>query len=183
MSDRKSWRRWLLKNHDRKKEIWLIYYKKNSGKKRIPYDDAVEEALCFGWIDSTVKKIDHEKYAQKFTPRNLRSVWSQINVERVKAMIRQGKMTKAGLAVFDETRKEKRESRARIVARKLSMPADLRAALQASSRAWKNFQDFAASQKKIYIWYVTDAKKPEARERRIKRVVDWAKKNIKSTML
>src|SRR4030042_3503799 len=106
VADRNAWRKWLIKNHNKKKEIWLIYYKKNSGKKRIPYDDAVEEALCFGWIDSIVKTIDTEKYAQKFTPRNRRTVWSKINVDRMKRMIKQGKMTEAGSAVFDETRKE-----------------------------------------------------------------------------
>ena len=72
-ADRKNWRKWLEKNFDRKKEIWLLYPKKTSGKPRIPYNDAVEEALCFGWIDSTFKKIDEENNAQRFTPRNPRS--------------------------------------------------------------------------------------------------------------
>ena len=183
VKDRRAWRNWLIRNHKKKKEIWLVYYKKHSGKKRIPYDDAVEEALCYGWIDSTVKKMDSERYVQKFTPRNRCSVWSQTNIERVRKMIKLGRMTETGLAVYDETRKEKRVSRARIVARKLVLPADMRRALRLSDEAWKNFNGFSASQKKIYIWYVIDAKKPETRVRRIARVVGWAHKNVKSTML
>ena len=79
ITNRDDWRKWLEKNHDKEKEIWLIYYKKNTKKTRIPYDDAVEEALCFGWIDSTVKRLDEEKYAQKYTPRNTNRIWSELN--------------------------------------------------------------------------------------------------------
>ena len=79
VTNREDWRAWLEQNHATEKEVWLLYYKKHTGKPTIPYDDAVEEALCFGWIDSTVKRIDDEKYTQKFTPRNDRSVWSESN--------------------------------------------------------------------------------------------------------
>lgn len=96
VTDRDAWRAWLEKNYDTEKEIWLIYYKKHTGKPRIPYDDAVEEALCFGWIDSTVKRVDDEKFAQKFTPRKNKSNWSDLNKKRAKKMIREGRMTKAG---------------------------------------------------------------------------------------
>ena len=95
---RKAWRAWLSKNHKKEKEIWLIYCRKSSGKPRIPYNDAVEEALCFGWIDSIVKKIDDERFAQRFTPRGPRSRLSQANRERIREMISEGKMTKEGLA-------------------------------------------------------------------------------------
>jgi uncharacterized protein YdeI (YjbR/CyaY-like superfamily) len=84
VSNRRSWRAWLKRNYATRKEIWLIYYKKDSGKPRIPYEDAVEEALCFGWIDSTVKKFDAERYLQKFTPRNPGSIWAASNVQRAK---------------------------------------------------------------------------------------------------
>lgn len=102
VKDRRELRSWLKKNHDSKKEIWLIYYKKNTGKPRIPYNDAVEEAICFGWIDGKVKSIDAEKYAQRYTPRRVNSQWSVLNIERAKKMIKQKKMTKWGLEKYQE---------------------------------------------------------------------------------
>lgn len=101
--DRKEWREWLSKNHDKEKEIWLIYYKKASGKKSISYNDAVEEALCFGWIDSIEKSLDSERFAGRFTPRKPNSNWSKSNRERVKRLIREGKMTEAGLRLIPQT--------------------------------------------------------------------------------
>ncbi len=98
VTNRKEWRAWLKKHHDAEREVWLIYYKRESGRQRIPYDDAVEEALCFGWIDSTVERIDNEKYAQHFTPRRAGSVWSELNKWRVRKLLREGRMTKAGMA-------------------------------------------------------------------------------------
>ena len=93
VTDRKKWRSWLAKNHNKEKDIWLIYYRKSSGKKRIPYNDAVEEALCYGWIDSIQKRIDEEKFAQRFSPRKPNSVLSQMNKERIHKLIEQKKMT------------------------------------------------------------------------------------------
>jgi len=100
ITTRAKWRKWLEKNHNTEKEIWLIYYKKHTGKPRIPYDDAVEEALCFGWIDSIIKRIDEEKYTQNFSPRKQNSVWSDLNKKRVKKLIEEGKITKAGFGTI-----------------------------------------------------------------------------------
>ena len=97
VTDRESWRLWLEENHAREKEIWLIYFKKHTGKPRISYDDAVEEALCFGWIDSIVRKIDSDRYCQKFTPRREKSNWSRLNKQRVKKLLKTGRMEKPGL--------------------------------------------------------------------------------------
>lgn len=97
---REKWRKWLSKNYNKEKEIWLIYYKKTTGKPSIPYNDAVEEALCFGWIDSIEKSIDSERFAGRFTPRKPKSGWSKSNIERVKNLIKEGKMTQFGLAKF-----------------------------------------------------------------------------------
>ena len=105
ITNRVDWRAWLERNNDTEKEVWLIYYKKHTGKPRIPYDDAVEEALCFGWIDSTVKRVDDEKFAQKFTPRKNKSNWSDLNKKRAKKMIREGRMTKAGLTKIEEAKR------------------------------------------------------------------------------
>src|SRR5207248_6123233 len=98
VKDRRQWRSWLARHHRTAPEIWLIYYKKHSGRPRIPYEDAVEEALCFGWIDSIVKAIDGETFAQKFTPRRDSSKWSALNRRRVRKLIQEGRMTEAGLA-------------------------------------------------------------------------------------
>ena len=92
--DRKEWRKWLQKNHAKKKDVWLIYYKKHTGKKRIPYDDAVEEALRFGWIDSTVKRMDDERFIQRYSPRKKGSIWALSNIQRVRNLMKQGKMEK-----------------------------------------------------------------------------------------
>src|SRR5436190_20780518 len=97
VSTRRAWRAWLAKHHNTETEIWLIYYKKHSSHPRIPYNDAVEEALCYGWIDSTLKPIDDEKYAQRFTPRKSKAKWSAMNIERMRRLIRQKKVTRAGL--------------------------------------------------------------------------------------
>src|SRR5437762_12051170 len=98
---RKAWRKWLEKNHTKQPGLWLIYYKKNSGKSRVLYDEAVEEALCFGWIDSIMKPLDEEKYMQKFTPRNVKSVWSGWNKKRVEKLIAEGSMTDAGMKMIE----------------------------------------------------------------------------------
>jgi uncharacterized protein YdeI (YjbR/CyaY-like superfamily) len=100
ITNRVDWFKWLEKNYDKKKEIWLIYYKKHTKKPTIHYDDAVEEALCFGWIYSTVKRIDGKKHAQRYSPRKLKSIWSQQNINRVKKRINKGKMTQTGLLKY-----------------------------------------------------------------------------------
>src|SRR5947207_907173 len=100
VTTREEWRVWLAKHHHEYKEIWLVYYKKTSGKKGISYDESVEEALCFGWIDGAIKGIDQETYAGRFTPRRAKSPWSVSNRERVSRLLRDGRMTEAGLAVL-----------------------------------------------------------------------------------
>src|SRR6266498_5711606 len=103
--DRKAWRNWLEKNHSKSPGIWLIYYKKSTGKTRLEYSDAVEEALCFGWIDSTSRPIDDEKYMQRFTPRKPKSGWSGLNKKRIQRMIEQGLMTSAGFEKIELAKK------------------------------------------------------------------------------
>lgn len=102
VKDRTQWRKWLEKHHSTAKEVWLLYYKKASNKPRIPYYDVVDEALCFGWIDGTVKSIDEHRYAQRFTPRRKRSSWSAINAARYRTLLRAGLVSDAGKRVFGE---------------------------------------------------------------------------------
>lgn len=174
VKSRGAWRKWLEKNHAKKKDIWLIYYNKASGKPRIPYDDAVEEALCFGWIDSIVKKIDGEKHAQRYSPRNPKSSWSESNLGRARRMIEQEKMTIAGLEKLGNALNEKTPKKIGA-----NIPKDLKEALAKKPKARANFEKFAPSYKRHYIWWVESAKQKETRARRIKRVVGFALENRK----
>ena len=171
---REKWRKWLEKNHAKKKDVWLLYYKAHTGKKRIPYDDAVEEAICFGWIDTTVKKVDHESFAQRFTPRNPKSSWSETNLMRARKMILEGKMAKSGLEKLGNALNEKIKKK-----NSMSTPKDLKEALGKKPRALENFMKYPPSHKRHYLWWLADAKKPETRKRRIKKVVEFALENKK----
>ncbi|MCK4365446.1 MAG: YdeI/OmpD-associated family protein [Thermoplasmatales archaeon] len=168
--NRTDWRTWLEKNYDKKKEIWLIYYKKHTKKPCIPYDDAVEEALCFGWIDSTVKRIDDEKHVQRYTPRNLRSVWSPHNIKRVNKMIKQGKMTEAGLKKYEYSMEHNLQ--APETDKNISVPEDFQKALE-------NFTNLAPSYRIMYIYWIISAKKEETRKRRIDKAVKLLKESKK----
>ncbi|MFH1211859.1 MAG: YdeI/OmpD-associated family protein [Candidatus Woesearchaeota archaeon] len=175
---RKQWRSWLAKNHDKEKEIWLIYCRKSSGKPRIPYNDAVEEALCYGWIDSTVKKVDEERFAQRFTPRNSKSSLSQANKERICRLIGQKKMTAFGLAavrhVFDES-----ECNA-----KLKIAPDILNALKQDKKTWENFQEFPESYKRIRIGWIESARaRPEFFKTRLRYFLKMTAKNKKYGMV
>jgi uncharacterized protein YdeI (YjbR/CyaY-like superfamily) len=179
VTTREEWRAWLAKHHATETEVWLIYYKKQSGQSRIPYDDAVEEALCFGWIDSIVKKIDEEKYAQKFTPRRERLKWSPSNKRRMRKLIEEGRMTEVGLAKIDlvvlhEDEKEKPKQRTSATP---DIPPFVEQALRANPAAWKHFQDLAPSHRRNYIRWIIDAKREETRQRRLREVVSLLEQN------
>lgn len=184
VTKRDDWRAWLRKNHSSRREVWLIYYKKHTGKPRIPYDDAVEEALCYGWIDSTVKRIDDEKYTQKFTPRNEKSNWSELNKRRAKKMIREGRMTKTGMAKFKHAGKQtNEEAKDKPPKKRLVTPPDLKKALSVNKKALRNFNNFAPSYRRLYIGWITNAKRKETREKRIKQTVKWSAENKKPGMM
>lgn len=182
VKSRDEWRSWLQNNHAAEKEIWLIYYKKHTGKPRIPYDDAVEEALCFGWIDSIIKRIDDEKYARKYTPRKDKSIWSEVNKKRAEKMIKQGRMTEAGLIKIQKAKKNGEWYK---TTSKIDRPAilpDLKNALAANKDADRNFNNFAPSYQKQFIGWIASAKKEETRERRIKDTIKLAEQNKKPGM-
>jgi uncharacterized protein YdeI (YjbR/CyaY-like superfamily) len=171
MKDRDAWRTWLEKNHGQKQSVWMLFPKKHTGKIALPYNDAVEEALCFGWIDSLVKKLDEESYIQKFTPRKKNSAWSLSNKKRVRAMIRLGKMTDAGLAKIVEAKKDGLWSRLDAVERLTSMPKGFVAALRAAPAARKNFRNMSPSTRKQFLWFIESAAREETRKKRTALVV------------
>lgn len=164
VTNRADWRKWLEKNFNKEKEVWLIYYKKNTNKPSILYDDSAEEALCFGWIDSIIKRIDEDKYARKFTPRTNTSKWSEENKERVKKLIKAGRMTKMGLAKIEESSlNKKQESPLQKLKRDFIIPEYLKQALMKNKKAWDNFNNLAPSYKRMYVGWVDSAKKEEIR--------------------
>jgi uncharacterized protein YdeI (YjbR/CyaY-like superfamily) len=161
VSSREEWRTWLEENYRTADDIWLVYYRKHTGIPRVPYNDAVEEALCFGWIDSTVKKIDQDRYAQRFSPRNPRSTYSQTNKERLRRLIDQGKVMPDVLATVRD-----------VVEEPFEFPPDIEAALRANQQAWENFQRYSAAYQRIRIAYVGAARKrPGEFEKRLKNLI------------
>ena len=162
VASREEWRAWLMKHYQSETEVWLIYYKKHTGQPRISYDHAVEEALCFGWVDSTVKRIDDEKFAQKFTPRRDCAKWSAINITRVRKLIREGRMTEAGRAKINLVLLGEKPQ-AKQGKRDLDIPRIIKKALAENAKAWKNFRNLAPSKRRGYIQWIMDVKKVDAR--------------------
>jgi len=166
---RTEWRKWLRKNYKTSKEIWLIYFNKDSGKERIPYDEAVEEALCFGWIDSTAKKVDHESFAQRFTPRNPKSSYSQLNKERLKLLLKQKKVAASTRKILPDIKNEK-----------FIFPKDILNALKKNKEAWKNFQKFSDSYKRIRIGYLDGSRnRPDEYKKRLNYFIKMTAANKK----
>ncbi len=167
VTNRKDWRDWLKKNYKTEKEIWLVYYKKGTGKSRIEYNDAVEEALCFGWIDSIIKSLDEESTVQRFSPRKPKAKYSQANIERLRTLIAKKKVIK-----------EVTETLGDILNEKFEFPPDILKVIQADKEAWKNFQKFSDSYKRIRIAFIDAARKrPEELKKRLRYFIEMTKKN------
>ena len=166
--EREEWRDWLKANGKKEKEIWLVFFKKHTGKVRLAYEDAVEEALCFGWIDSIAKRLDDERYVQKFTPRKKGSNWSERNIARAKKMIAAGLMADAGLALIDATLLQRRPGPSPAkAAGKRPIPAFIADALAGDDRARVFFDSLAPSARNLYVGWVDSAKKEETKQRRL----------------
>lgn len=171
--DRKKWRAWLENNHTRSPGVWLVFYKKSAGKPTVLYDEAVEEALCFGWIDSLMKPVDEQRYRQLFTPRKAKSRWSEPNKKRVARMITARLMTEVGMEKIRAAKKD--GSWAHMTAPdSLVVPPDLRKALNADKRAKESFERMPPGRKRQLLGWIHDAKRPETRQRRIAQAVEVA---------
>lgn len=179
--NRKAWRNWLEKNHAKSPGIWLVYDKKSSGKKRLDYADAVEEALCFGWIDSTLRPLDEHRYMQRFTPRKPKSGWSGLNKKRIEKMMSEGLMTKAGLDRIEAAKKDGSwQSLDHIDA--IQLPEDFEKALSKNKKAKINFENFPQFSKKQFLYHINSAKRSETRKERIKLCVQMAAANKKPSI-
>jgi uncharacterized protein YdeI (YjbR/CyaY-like superfamily) len=177
--DEEEWRSWLERNYDKERYVWLTIYKKGSGKKEITLEEAVEEAMCFGWIDGKLKSIGAEKFILRFSPRKMKSVWSKINKERAERLIKSGRMTDAGLAKIEAAKKSGWWDKAYTNKIMDEIPADLEQALKLEKLAWENFRKFANSYKNMYIGWVNGAKTTKTRKKRILKIVEQAIKNKK----
>jgi len=166
VANRQAWRGWLMKHYQSENEIWLVYYTKRSGKPRLAYNDAVEEALCFGWIDSTVKKLDSDRFAQRFSRRRPGSPYSQANKERLKEQIRQGKVVNEVLAAVGDLPLE------------FEIPADILAAIEASPKAKANLEKFSPAYIRIRVAFIAGARnRPREFAKRLKHFIVMTEKN------
>ena len=163
-----KWREWLGKNHSRSDGIWLRIFKKDSGKKTVTHDEALDEALCFGWIDGQRNKHDEVSFLQKFTPRRARSIWSKRNREKTAKLIKEGRMTPAGLAEIERAKKDGRWDRAYDSPKNMEVPADFLEELKKSNQAYEFFKTLNKTNKFAIAFRLHTAKRPETRERRMK---------------
>lgn len=179
---RKAWRQWLEKNHTTSPGIWMIYYKKETGKPRVGYDESVEEALCFGWIDSLPRKLDQEKAMLKFTPRKPKSVWSQLNKTRVDKLIKDRLMTPAGLTKIEQAKKDGSWdilTATDIAAENNQLPEELKKALTGNKKAMENFVKFSPGIRRQFLYWIDSARRPETKDTRMKQTVLMAAANKK----
>lgn len=177
-NDREDWRNWLELNHKRKDAVWLIFYKKKSPNHNLSWSESVDEALCFGWIDSTKRAIDKEKYIQYFSKRNAKSNWSKINKDKVKTLIDQGLMTEEGYKSI-EIAKENGSWTILDEVEALVIPEDLQRELDANKGAMEFYDSLSKSVKKGLLYWVISAKRKETRQKRILEIVENASRNLK----
>ncbi len=169
--DRAEWRRWLAKNFARSEEIWLVFYKKASGKQTVTYEHAVEEALCFGWIDGMKKKVDEECYAFRFTPRKAKSAWSKSNLLRVERLIADGRMQPPGSKAYHSS--DRRE----VAPLPAAMPKALEDKFRKERAAWANYEKFPPGYRRVTSGWVGSAKKEETQLKRLEKLIEYSARN------
>jgi uncharacterized protein YdeI (YjbR/CyaY-like superfamily) len=179
IENRNEWRAWLEKNHERQGGIWLVTFKKHCADKYVPYDDIVEEALCFGWIDSVTRKLDGDRSMLWLSPRKPGSGWSKLNKERVERTIAAGLMTPAGLEKIDAA-KQDGSWNALDAIEALEIPSDLDEALASYPSARGNFDAFPRSVRRGILEWIATAKRPQTRAKRIEETARLAEDNIRA---
>ena len=176
--DKKDWRKWLEKNHAKKEAVWLIFYKKKTPKYNLSWSESVDEALCFGWIDSVKKTIDSEKYKQYFSKRKAKSNWSKINKDKVTTLIEQGLMKEEGYKSI-EIAKENGSWTILDEVETLVIPDDLKEEFANFQGSMEFFDSLSKSVKKILLYWVVSAKRKETRQRRILEIAENASQSLK----
>lgn len=171
-SSRSEWRAWLEAHHRNALEAWLVLFKKGSGKASLTLDESVEEALCFGWIDSLLKKLDEDRYVLRFSPRRPGSIWSVRNIKRAQALTARGMMTSAGLEMIADARTHGQWDAAFVREDTSQIPPELAEALSRDPKAEQAFQELTESKKKQYLHWLLSARRSETKEKRIRTILD-----------
>ena len=179
VTNRDEWNMWLSEHHHTEREVWLVFFKKETKQPSIEYESAVEEALCFGWIDSVVKKIDDSKYARKFTPRKDKSNWSELNKKRAEKMIKEGRMTEFGLVKIETAKKSGNWAKAERSDISFDPPPEFEQALAQNKKAKEHFVKLAPTYQKHYIGWIASAKRQETKQKRIKESISLLEKGKK----
>lgn len=172
-----KWRNWLAKHHNKKAYIWQIKYKKHTGKTAPTHRDSMDEAICFGWIDTIIRRLDLDRYAVKFVKRNKNSRWSKATIRHAKRLIKEKRMTPAGLEEYKKGLKKPLHDRN--LPKNPKAPEDLKIALAKNKKAQENFESLAPSYRKRYLYLIISAKRPETRKKRIREVVRRSLQNKK----
>jgi uncharacterized protein YdeI (YjbR/CyaY-like superfamily) len=174
VESRQAWRRWLREHHDSVSEVWLVFSKRHTGRKSLSYDDAVEEAICYGWIDSLVRRLDEDQYARKFTPRNADSRWSTANRRRYADLKSRGLLAAPGLK-RPPTSRSGDAPRPSIT----ELPAYIERALRADQPSWERFSLLPPSARRSYIGWIDSAKREDTKQRRLREALDLLAKGLK----
>lgn len=177
--NRNAWRSWLEQNQDKTSEIYLVFYKLSTKKPTVTYEEAVEEALCFGWIDGIRKGIDEETYMNRFTPRKPKSMWSVVNKDRVEKLIAEGKMTDAGMKMVEIAKQNGQWEAAYQLSSKQEIPQDLDDALEANEAALIFFKSLSNSNQFTYIRQIEKVKSPALRAERLARIIKLCERELK----
>ena len=171
-----QFRKWLEVNHDKSKELLVGFYKKDSGKQSINWPEAVDEALCFGWIDGIRKSIDETSYTIRFTPRKPRSIWSAVNIKRAAELSKIGRMHDSGLKTFNE-RDPKKAMQYSYEQKNKKLDPTYEKKIKANKKAWRFFQAQATWYKRTSTWWIISAKREETRLKRLNILIDYSEKN------
>lgn len=177
--DQKAWEEWLSKNYKKQNGIWLKLYKKASDVKSVNYQEALDVALCYGWIDGQVKKLDENARVQRFTPRRKRSVWSKRNTEHVARLIKSGSMKPAGIAEIERAKADGRWEKAYASPANTTIPEDFLKELEKNKKAKEFWEVLNKTNKFAMIWQINDAKREETRLRRINKFVEMLSRGEK----
>ena len=174
-----DWNGWLSEHHSISNGIWIRLFKKDSGMKSLTHDGALDEALCYGWIDGQAKKYDEKSWIQKFTPRRAGSIWSKRNIDRVEALIKAGRMKASGLEEINEAKKDGRWEKAYDSPSNMKIPGDFLKELSKDKKALKFFESLNKTNKYTIVWRLQTAKKPETRSNRMNKILDMLSKGEK----
>ena len=179
-ASKKKWADWLARQHDKSAGVWLKLAKKDSSIRSVTYEEALDVALCYGWIDGQKKGFDEEYWLQKFTPRGRKSIWSKINTEKAERLIASGQMKPAGLKAIEAAKADGRWAQAYASQKNISVPEDFQAALDRNRKAKACFATLKSAERYSFLFRIHHAKKPETRAKKIQQFVEMLEKNEKS---